>query len=90
MNFCIFFFKKYRGKFEDNKLQRVNLTIFLNIFFLINCLYLEQIKNKIGYFINLKLAVIILQLVSEFIIIISKNYSKTYIIQYFITFHFFS
>ena len=37
---------------------------------------------------NLKLIVIILQLISEFIIIISKNYSKTYIIQYFIELHF--
>ena len=52
-------------------------------------MYLEQIKNKIGYVIIFKLGVIILQLISEFIIIISKNYSKTYIIQYFITFHFF-
>ena len=38
---------------------------------------------------NLKLIVIILQLISEFIIIIiSKNYSKTYIIQYFIELYF--
>ena len=26
MNFCIFFFKKSRGKFEESKLQKVNLT----------------------------------------------------------------
>ena len=52
-------------------------------------MYLEQIKNKIGYVIIFKLGIIILQLLSEFIIIISKNYSKNYIIQYFITFHFF-
>ncbi|MEY3028558.1 MAG: hypothetical protein RIQ77_641, partial [Pseudomonadota bacterium] len=26
MNFCIFFFKKYRSKFEESKLQKVNLT----------------------------------------------------------------
>ena len=37
---------------------------------------------------NLKLIVIILQLISEFITIVSKNYSKNYIIQYFITFPF--